>query len=182
MTDNTSTNPTFLRKKTKLVQRLSISAEEYDDRSPKGSVDEGIRSLIDEILQQDGLVTTSSCAGRISVFLDGQRSTQKPTREDADQTENEHQVQDTNSITSGSQTKDAGVEGKGGGGRWLYITHDPVEVPSATLPDATQYTELFGLSNTPIDPSPPPMRDRRYVHFKFEPMVGRANEQCKSMG
>ena len=38
------------------------------DLSPKGSIDVPIRPLVDFINSIDGLVTTSSCSGRISVF------------------------------------------------------------------------------------------------------------------
>ncbi|KAK2067463.1 hypothetical protein P8C59_001202 [Phyllachora maydis] len=41
------------------------SAMDYTDASPKGSIDAGIRDLIDGINDKyDGLVTTSSCGGR----------------------------------------------------------------------------------------------------------------------
>jgi len=65
----------FARKKSTILQQLDAPAEEYSDASPKGSVDEGIRELIQEINDIPGLVTTSSCAGRVSIFLDGNRGT-----------------------------------------------------------------------------------------------------------
>ena len=40
------------------------------DRSPKGSVDEPILSLIEEINKLPNFVTTSSCSGRVSVFFE----------------------------------------------------------------------------------------------------------------
>ena len=63
----------FLRKKTSILGQLSVPAAEYKDASPKGSVDAGIRLLIDEINAHPGLVTTSSCAGRVSVYLEGEK-------------------------------------------------------------------------------------------------------------
>ena len=59
----------FAAKKAKILSQLSVPDAEYSDASPKGSVDDGIRDLIDEINALDGLVTTSSCAGRVSVFV-----------------------------------------------------------------------------------------------------------------
>jgi tRNA wybutosine-synthesizing protein 3 len=63
----------FARKKEAILAHLSVPEDEYQDRSLKGSVDEEIRDLIDEINVYEGLVTTSSCAGRIAVFLEGEK-------------------------------------------------------------------------------------------------------------
>jgi tRNA wybutosine-synthesizing protein 3 len=68
--------PFFVSRKNKILAELSAPEEEYSDLSPKGSVDEGIRDLIEDINTLPGLVTTSSCAGRISVFLGGEKSAQ----------------------------------------------------------------------------------------------------------
>lgn len=57
----------FDARKNKILEELSLP--EYTDRSPKGSVDEGIRDLIRDIKALLGLVTTGSCGGYISVFL-----------------------------------------------------------------------------------------------------------------
>jgi tRNA wybutosine-synthesizing protein 3 len=65
--------PSFIRKKAKILSQLAVPAAEYDDLSPKGSIDDGIRDLIDEINACEAFVTTSSCAGRVSVFLEGQK-------------------------------------------------------------------------------------------------------------
>ena len=61
----------FARKKSSILSQLAVSEDEYTDRSVKGSIDEPISDLINEINACDGLVTTSSCSGRISVFLEG---------------------------------------------------------------------------------------------------------------
>lgn len=62
----------FLLKKQKILASLaSSSSPTYSDKSPKGSVDAEIIELIDTINGLDGYVTTSSCAGRISVFVEG---------------------------------------------------------------------------------------------------------------
>ena len=63
----------FLAKKKTILDQLSVPVSEYDDLSPKGSIDVGIRDLIDEINQIEGCVTTSSCSGRASVFLEGKK-------------------------------------------------------------------------------------------------------------
>lgn len=66
--------PSFARRKKAILAQLAVPDDEYTDLSPKGTVDAGIRDLIDEINGLDGLVTTSSCAGRVSVFLEGRRA------------------------------------------------------------------------------------------------------------
>eukprot|EP00746_Dinoflagellata_sp_MGD_P139467 gnl/MRDRNA2_/MRDRNA2_72920_c0_seq1.p1 gnl/MRDRNA2_/MRDRNA2_72920_c0~~gnl/MRDRNA2_/MRDRNA2_72920_c0_seq1.p1 ORF type:complete len:673 (+),score=137.15 gnl/MRDRNA2_/MRDRNA2_72920_c0_seq1:101-2119(+) len=59
-----------------------MSASEFDtrkrqilsglDKSPKGSIDAPIVDLLNFINAQDGVVSTSSCSGRVSLFLGGQ--------------------------------------------------------------------------------------------------------------
>ncbi|KAK4550887.1 hypothetical protein LTR36_000467 [Oleoguttula mirabilis] len=61
----------FQDRKAKILNELSTPDEQYQDLSPKGSVDEGIRELISEINALPQYVTTSSCAGRIAVYLEG---------------------------------------------------------------------------------------------------------------
>jgi tRNA wybutosine-synthesizing protein 3 len=154
----------FVAKKRKILQKLAVPAEQYDDLSPKGSVDEGIRDLIDEINALEGCVTTSSCAGRISVFLEGKKGAT-------------HGELDGNRMEDGERveadSKGAGVGGKGGGGRWLFVSHDPVDVQK----HAGAWTELFGMENEQTRGEEPlslgAVRDTRFIHFKFEPMVHR---------
>jgi tRNA wybutosine-synthesizing protein 3 len=125
----------FVRKKERILALLAVPDAEYSDASPKGSVDAGIRDLIGEINALDGFVTTSSCAGRVSVFVEG--------------------------------NKKAG--GKGGGGAWLFVSHDPVVIDANEdarallgMGDSVSVeAEQHGIS-----------KDMRLVHFKFEPMVG----------
>lgn len=69
------------------------------DYSPKGSVDHEIVPLINIVNNNRDLVTTSSCAGRVSIFIEGDKS--------------------------GEKLK---VGGKGLGGHWLFFTHNPAEL------------------------------------------------------
>jgi tRNA wybutosine-synthesizing protein 3 len=62
----------FESRKQKILEQLDAPDSEYHDLSPKGSIDAPIRELIGEINGFDGIVTTSSCSGRISIFLEGQ--------------------------------------------------------------------------------------------------------------
>ncbi|KAK5133139.1 hypothetical protein LTR08_008163 [Meristemomyces frigidus] len=61
----------FESRKQKLLATLSTPDDQYSDLSPKGSVDAGIRDLIAEINALPEYVTTSSCAGRVAVYLEG---------------------------------------------------------------------------------------------------------------
>ena len=142
----------FTRKKDRILAELSVPENEYLDKSPKGSVDEGIRELIDEINAHEGLVTTSSCAGRISVFLEGER---------------EHDQPDHVAVGSGQGPRTA-LGGKGGGS-FLFTSHEALDLGSVS----TSWTEAFKLKRVPIEKlrsmhfSP----DARMVRFSFEPMI-----------
>jgi tRNA wybutosine-synthesizing protein 3 len=160
----------FASRKQTILAALDASAAQHSDRSPKGSVDEAIRDFIDEINVLDGLVTTSSCAGRVSVFVDGPM----PVR-DGDRSAHQR--------TTASKWMSSG--GKGGG-HWLYVSHDPVEVidninninnnnnnnnnnNSHNEKRKHSLHRLFGL--LPGDGQPPSSSRIRLVHFRFEPMV-----------
>ncbi|TKA22110.1 hypothetical protein B0A50_08364 [Salinomyces thailandicus] len=122
---------TFKDRKAKILEDLSIPDEQYQDLSPKGSVDEGIRELISEINDLPDYVTTSSCAGRIAVYLEG-------------------------------------AKGAKGGGKWLFTSHDPIELPRET--DSESLLSVFGLTDEPAS-APSEVEGVRFVHFKSEPMI-----------
>ena len=156
-------SPLFNIKKAKILEALSIPSEEYNDLSPKGSVDEGIRDLISSVNALDGIATTSSCAGRISVFLEGKKSLVDKHAE-AEETR---------------KTAKAVPGGKGLGGRWLYVSHDPV-LPDV-LPDL-QLSNRKGMLYELFQMKPEPdksgsvysftdTQEARFVKFQFEPMV-----------
>ncbi|KAK0121665.1 hypothetical protein ONS95_009952 [Cadophora gregata] len=166
MSDKQGQPPTFVLKKSRILQQLSVPLSEYDDLSPKGSVDAGIRELIDEINGLEGCVTTSSCAGRISVFLEGKRKAV------------ESEVGMNGEVDAGERERTAaGVGGKGGGGRWLFVSHDPVEISSRNCGGKGSWVELLGMQRLGggdeevrrvMESS---VSERRLVHFKFEPMI-----------
>ena len=138
------TTMAFREKKKSILQSLSLPDDAYRDLSPKGSVDEGIRDLIREINAIPGLVTTSSCAGRISVFLDG--------------------PQDRPIAAEDGSPWSASNGGKGGG-RWLFISHEASELPDSASVD---WREKFGLEDGVGREIP---AGSSLVHLKFEPMV-----------
>ncbi|KAJ5595543.1 uncharacterized protein N7459_001751 [Penicillium hispanicum] len=142
----------FETRKRKIVEALSLPDTEYTDLSPKGSVDEGIRHLIRDINDLPGLVTTSSCSGRISVFLEGRQKTPAPQHE--------------------PETQFAPSGGKGTG-RWLYVSHDPFAQPEPSGVTTSQSLhKLFGM--VPGDGKPPSLvggPTLRLVRFHFEPLL-----------
>lgn len=149
----------FTSRKARILEQLAVPDSDYKDLSPKGSVDAGIRELIDELNALDGFVTTSSCAGRVSVFLEGRKDVQHASEDDGLDTGERGETR-------------AGVGGKGGGGTWLFVSHDPVEVPPDPS-DPSHIVKLFGLDA--VDENQASFASKRLIHFKFEPMVRRAD-------
>ncbi|KAI0118186.1 methyltransferase TYW3-domain-containing protein [Nemania sp. FL0031] len=151
----------FSRKKERILELLAVPDAEYSDASPKGSVDVGIRDLIGEINALEGFVTTSSCAGRVSVFVEGKKAG------DGDGLEEEGEGDEAAAARPATL---AAVGGKGGGGTWLFVSHDPV-VGGA----GEDVKGLLGLCSDAGDAAREMQlqtpRDTRLVHFKFEPMI-----------
>jgi tRNA wybutosine-synthesizing protein 3 len=141
----------FIARKQKIIEQLDAPDGDYHDLSPKGSVDAPIRELIDEINSLDGLVTTSSCSGRISVFLEGRKSETVSTKPASEHEESR-----------------AGPGGKGGGGTWLFISHTPIADDKANAEH--DYMSKFGLETFTAEECAP-AASCRYIHLKFEPMV-----------
>ncbi len=146
----------FNRKKATILEGLSVPGSEYSDKSPKGSVDERIRELIDEINAYEGFVTTSSCAGRISVFQEGNgQGSDVGHGEDA--------------------TGSSRVPGGKGGGRFLFVSHEPVSISEdialQQLPGIFSLNEESAACAARVSESY--VSGQRFVRFAFEPMVRR---------
>lgn len=208
--------PSFARRKEAILAQLAVPDDEYTDLSPKGTVDAGIRDLIDEINGLEGLVTTSSCAGRVSVFLEGRRAGRGAPPATADEGSlllpgHHLAVEDEGegdggrglekgdgpgeagsvrpgggtpvgsgygrdeSTASASAETIAGVGGKGGGGRWLFVSHEPVESRGKLDSEPNIVAALLGMEEPIFDgregSSAEEMGESRLIHFKFEPMV-----------
>lgn len=147
----------FEQRKQKILEQLNAPDDKYTDRSPKGSVDERIRDLIEEVNRIPGLVTTSSCAGRVSVFLEGKK---KPALTPGNTVGGE----------DGDERAIAGPGGKGGG-CWLFVSHDPLHLPFSPEDGASgNLHSRFKLR--PGDGSGEDVpAGASFIHFKFEPMV-----------
>ncbi|KAH6618738.1 methyltransferase TYW3-domain-containing protein [Boeremia exigua] len=142
----------FEARKQNILEQLDAPDGEYHDLSPKGSIDAPIRDLISEINAIDGIVTTSSCSGRISVFLEGRKTSSDPSK-----------------VAEEGEESRAGPGGKGGGGTWLFISHDPVEVPD--VDSASELLSRFSLEDIASAAVREVGVHRRFIHLKFEPMI-----------
>ncbi|KAL0468656.1 methyltransferase TYW3 domain-containing protein [Neurospora intermedia] len=185
--------PSFLTRKSKILSQLSVPDVEYTDASPKGSVDVAIRDLIDEINHgYEGLVTTSSCAGRVSVYLEGVKRKKDNKASGAGGVEEgegdgegggEDGVRASTVATTAAVT--ASSSGGKGGGEWLFVSHDPLETVDAKTGreyDGDHWMEVFGLIGNGSESEPgsgagdgdgdsQQEQQQRLIHFKFEPMI-----------
>lgn len=120
------------------------------DKSPKGSVDEPIRPLVDLINQHPSFSTLSSCSGRISLFQPWGRTTgiNSPEEEREDEMPEEKNVPDS---------------GKGRGG-WLLVSHEVIERSRLLnfFQNATEEEE---------DTAETPDEEEKVLVFKVEPML-----------
>ncbi|KAI1391916.1 methyltransferase TYW3-domain-containing protein [Hypoxylon trugodes] len=163
--------PAFAQRKKRILEQLAVPDAEYADASPKGTVDVGIRGLIDVVNGLDGFVTTSSCAGRVSVFREGCKKVGGESSSADGDGNGEGEGEGARSRTT------AGVGGKGGGGNWLFVSHDPV--PLEGVDGAERDLEgLLGLKGGDREERGITRGDAvgdvtamRLVHFKFEPMI-----------
>jgi tRNA wybutosine-synthesizing protein 3 len=165
----TTNSQGFESKKQKILHDLSLPDGEYTDLSPKGSIDEGIRDLIRHINRIPGLVTTSSCAGRISVFLEGKGAGEggADSKGSVYNFEGLALESDKDEDRPGQRQQFTPAGGKGSG-RWLFVSHDPITDLSA---EATWLHDLFHLipGDGRVDVNHPD--GLRLVRFHFEPMV-----------
>ena len=187
MPKHTSSKPpipaAFTAKKNAILASLAAPSSNYTDASPKGSVDETIKGLIDRVNTLEGFVTTSSCAGRVSVFAEGRKEQRR--RVDGSEV-NGHDDRVTEDGDTGKKVLEEGGDdasrrkqkvvpgGKGMGGRWLYVSHEPL--PEGV--NGKEFLEMFGLGSNDCSQhtkAPVPVRPLRLVRFQFEPMVCRYN-------
>jgi tRNA wybutosine-synthesizing protein 3 len=151
----------FVARKAQILADLATPEAAYEDASPKGSLDVQILDLINTINELPGYVTTSSCAGRIAVFVEGKKKTDAATEGHIPQNKGEL------SLGQKGETREtlAATGGKGGGGKWLYVSHDPYIFESNQGLAAT-----LGLVRK-HDSDSASWQGKRLVRFKFEPMV-----------
>lgn len=146
----------FDTRKLKIMADITSSAP---DASPKGTIDTHIIPLITLLNGHTDIVTTSSCSGRVSVFLEGAKRLKGA--DDLMERPDAHFSEEPSSPPK------AAYGGKGGG-MWLYVSHDPIATPeviySALSPE--------NLLDCKIDPCKVDISSStRFVHFKFETMI-----------
>lgn len=168
--------PAFAARKSKILSDLSVPDTEYTDLSPKGSVDKGIRDLIRDINGLEGLVTTSSCAGRTSVFVEGSKTSRGKTVKPDRQDDNAVKLAEDATEDAGQEQRKFAVSGGKGEGRWLFVSHDPVSPDSSADPERrpVSYHELFGLEPGDGIPRTAVSENEnavRLVRFHYDPMV-----------
>ncbi|KAK9489307.1 methyltransferase TYW3-domain-containing protein [Lipomyces doorenjongii] len=146
---------TFIAKKAHILKELTSPLR---DSSPKGGPDEQILPLLNLINSHPLLVTTSSCAGRVAIYVEGIR-TGKSTK-----------LVDNEGGDATIDARGGSVGGKGGGGRWIYVSHDE---PIGAIETGSWSDLLFNGMHIATDDSVKndDFCSRRYVHFKFEPMI-----------
>ena len=185
----------FTAKKNDILASLATPDADYTDASPKGSIDVPIRGLIDRINALEGVVTTSSCSGRISVFLEGTKGDHRGNVENVNGLDHEGSIDviDQLDIVVGESSantkvtrKDSSKQvprqavpgGKGNGGRWLFVSHDPLpedfSKAEASLSTALGL-DINGSANEalhfPLESAI--SHHPRLIRFQFEPMVSR---------
>lgn len=148
----------FRSKKQSILAALQRPYQDYEDLSPKGNVDEEIRELIEEINSLPDYVTTSSCAGRVAVYLEGEGKSAGEAARDGEQ-------EGMQSSANGPVNPKSGK----GGGKWLFNSHQPVEIESLSAPGSL-FAKL-GLPSTAEIAFPQATSAARFVHLKFEPMI-----------
>lgn len=92
----------FDQKKLAILQEISATLADAPDASPKGSIDEACIPIMNLINGNKDMVTTSSCSGRVSVFLEGVKN-----------------------VGQG----DMKIGSKGNDGKWIFVTHQPQDLP-----------------------------------------------------
>jgi tRNA wybutosine-synthesizing protein 3 len=155
--------PAFLLKKSRILTSLHPPSQPYTDASPKGSIDAQIIDLIDEINAYPGLVTTSSCAGRVSVFCEGR----KKVIEDGDR-EGEREKEGSGN-EEGDRKERIVPGGKGLGGKWLFVSHEPPNQEYQLSQGKGTWSEVFSL--LPLDPNYSIPTTPRLIKFAFEPLI-----------
>ncbi|KAL8837866.1 MAG: hypothetical protein Q9170_002384 [Blastenia crenularia] len=165
---------TFTTLKSSILHSLSTPSASYTDASPKGTLDTAILPLIQRLNTLEGAVTTSSCAGRVSVFVEGR----KPPGKGKGGTKGEKEL-GVNGIGEGDvegvkrkvvDREKAVPGGKGMGGRWTFVSHDAVAVD-----EADDLMGKFGLRPGKGEAGrvggSRKVGNERYVRFAFEPMI-----------
>ncbi|KAK5073665.1 hypothetical protein LTR64_007198 [Lithohypha guttulata] len=161
----------FRRKKATILAELERPDNDYTDKSPKGSVDAEILELIAKINEFEGYVTTSSCAGRVVVFVEGRKALREDKSGVVDGA-SDAQQETGRDVSSNATSVGGGPGGKGHGNKWFPV---PVEEVSSTSPTALH--DLFQLEPKSTPSSGPTTSnlsyrpDLRLIKLSFSPLI-----------
>lgn len=135
----------FDQKKKSILTEIGATDEITPDASPKGTIDDFCIPIIHLINSNKDMVTTSSCSGRVSVFLEGMKNI------------------DQGEIKIGA---------KGNDGRWIFVTHDPKDLPDWFSSVGLKYiTDRNSYESINVN--------TRYILFKFEPLI--LHVKCRNL-
>lgn len=148
----------FDKKKQHILQEIGLNSESNPDASPKGTIDKICIPLITLINSHKNMVTTSSCSGRLSVFIEGSKEL---TNEKSALIETEIKANDNFKIGA-----------KGDGGHWLFVSHEKEDIHdwwkhSSELKINTKFSDDDYSVST------------RYILFKYEPLI--LHVQCRDL-
>ena len=129
----------FQQKKQSILKEILSNSPENVDASPKGTIDEYCIPIINLINSHENMVTTSSCSGRVSVYLEGTA----PDR----------------------------VVAKGNEGRWIFVTHDPKELPGWYNTVDFKYISPTSTSASLASSSSSSSHGQRGILFKYEALI-----------
>ena len=115
---------------------------------------------MDEINVTSGCVTTSSCSGRLAVYLEG------PARDAVapDDASQRTPVDGENGMKHPSTSA-----GGKGGGKWLFTSHTQLDLEA--FDQSGQILSLLGLEQTELLSFPRDDDNVQRAHLKFEPMI-----------
>ncbi|MQL85841.1 hypothetical protein Taro_018373, partial [Colocasia esculenta] len=121
------------------------------DKSPKGTLDSPIVPLLHAINRHPSFFTTSSCSGRISILS-------HPSEPQSTAAAGDGSTSGSRNGSEKGQRKGGEKKKKAGGGRWVLVTHDPVDPQSVV-------DLLFGDGATHSGPA------GGTLVFRFEPFI-----------
>lgn len=145
----------FDKKKQHILQEIGLNSESNPDASPKGTIDALCIPLITLINSHSDMVTTSSCSGRVSVFVEGSKELNTERDNPADL------------LTADEAFK---IGAKGEGGHWLFVSHEKEDInewwmkTSPLLKFEKSSDKEYNIKT-------------RYILFKYEPLI--LHVQCR---
>ncbi|KAL8990624.1 MAG: hypothetical protein Q9169_008082 [Polycauliona sp. 2 TL-2023] len=186
--------PSFQTLKSRILKSLAVPTTSYTDASPKGTLDTAIVPLIERLNTLEGVGRKRVAVREVGVG--GKDAGDKGSGDgdgDSDEVETEERVNgdgetvdDEGEVRAGkaeNKNKKSVPGGKGMGGRWLFVSHERLEMPEYQNPNderGDELTKLFGLTNTVNTKSQSEherarkssdTKNARFVRFAFEPMI-----------